>query len=70
METNLRDADSQTGERPVDADDVAERQIRSVIRVFRWIGWPGTIIYVPMVIGPIGTLVYSIFVEKRNRSLC
>jgi len=47
----------------------SEREIRVVIRVFRRIGWFGTIIYVPMVVGPIGTLVYSLFVERQESSV-
>ena len=47
----------------------SEGEIRVVVRVFRWLGWLGTIIYVPMVVIPMGTLVYSLTVEQKESPL-
>jgi hypothetical protein len=62
MSTNPYASPQSTNEPLTDS----EREIRVVVRVFRWIGWLGTIIYVPMVVGPVGTLVYSILVEPQE----
>lgn len=48
---------------------VANREIRSGIRVFQILGWTGAIIYTPMVVGRIATLVYSVLVEPKESLL-
>lgn len=44
----------------------SEREIRTVARVFRWIGWVGVILYFPVIVMNVGALIYSLLVEPVN----
>lgn len=44
----------------------AEREIRFVIRVFRWIGWIGAVVYAPMPLLAILVLIDSLFRAPRD----
>lgn len=44
----------------------AEQEIRFVIRIFRWIGWIGAVLYVPMPLLSILALIDSLMTEPRN----
>ncbi len=45
------------------------REIRVVARVFRWVGWVGTVLYLPMTLGTVGALIYSLLAEPVDSPL-
>jgi len=51
-----------------DSDRLSEaaREIATVVRVFRFIGWIGVIFYTPLALIALGMLIYSLVVEPSD----